>query len=232
MQYCRSFDFIKLEFGIPKNNRQSLYPVTLINLNKPKEGCMMTKVFLLFVLVLAVSLTAQEETLVGKEIHSGGYFGPVWKLTSINSQTTSLSGGRAGWLINHKFGIGGAGYGTITDVKSGFNLDTRPLYIELEYGGLELEYIHQSDKMLHWTALVFFGNGTVKLRQHSPDNEVQSDRIYVVEPSLNADVNLVKWFRLGFGASYRYVIGLDLPPLAQSDAGGFAGLICLKFGSF
>lgn len=192
----------------------------------------MKKVFVLFALFLVASLAAQEETLVGEEIHSGGYGGPVWKLTSINGQTTSLSGGRGAWLINHKFGIGGGGYGTITDVKSDYTLGNRPLYIELDYGGVELEYIHQSDKLLHWTTLVFFGNGTVKLRHHSPDNEVQSDRIYLLEPSLNADVNLAKWFRIEFGASYRYVIGLDLSPLAQSDMSGFSGLICLKFGSF
>jgi hypothetical protein len=193
---------------------------------------MMKNVIVLAALFLTAALAAQEETLIGEGMHSGGYGGPVWKLTSINGQTTSLSGGRGAWLINHKFGIGAGGYGTITDVKSTYSLNGRPLYIQLEYGGAELEYIHDSNKVLHWTALLFFGNGTVRLRQHSPDREVQSDRIYVLEPSLNADVNLAKWFRIGVGATYRYVMGLDLAPLDASDVSGFTGLVCLKFGSF
>ena len=183
-------------------------------------------------LFLTVSLVAQEETLVGEEIQSGGYGGPVWKLTPINGTSTSLTGGRGAWLINHKFGIGGGGYGTVSDVKSEFTLDDRPLYIELDYGGLELEYIHDSDKLLHWTLHTLLSTGTVKLRQHSPDREVQSDKIYLLEPSLNADLNIAKWFRIGFGVSYRYVIDLDLAPLSQSDLRSLSGLIYLKFGSF
>ena len=186
----------------------------------------------LLVVLLPVSLVSQEETLVGEEIHSGGYGGPVWKLTSINGTTTSLSGGRGAWLINHKFGIGGGGYSTITDVKSEFTLDNRPQYIELDYGGLELEYIHDSDKLLHWTLHTLLSTGTVKLRQHSPDREIHSDKIYLLEPSLNADLNIAKWFRIGFGVSYRYVIDRDLSPLSQSDLSSLSGLICLKFGSF
>lgn len=186
----------------------------------------------LFALFLTISVVAQEETLVGEEIHSGGYGGPVWKLTSINGTTTSLSGGRGAWLINHKFGIGGGGYGTISDVKSEFTLDNRPLYIELDYGGLELEYIHQSDKLIHWTLHTLIGSGTAKLRHHSPDREIASDKLYLIEPSLNADINIAKWFRIGVGASYRYVSGLDLSPLGQSDLNSLSGLICLKFGSF
>lgn len=193
----------------------------------------MTKThFFLLALLLTVSLVAQEETLVGEEIHSGGYGGPVWKLTSINGTTTSLTGGRGAWLINHAFGIGGGGYGTVSDVKAEFTLDDRPLYIELDYGGLELEYIHDSDKLLHWTLHTLLSTGTVKLRQHAPDREVQSDKIYLLEPSLNADLNIARWFRIGFGVSYRYVIDLDLSPLSQSDLSSLSGLICLKFGSF
>lgn len=193
---------------------------------------MKEKAFILLVLFLAISSAAEEETLVGKEIHSGGYGAPVWKLTSINGRTTSLSGGRGAWLINHKFGIGGGGYGTVTDVKSEFTLDDQPLYIRLDYGGVELEYIHQSDKVLHWTVHALLGKGTVKLRQHKPDRDVQSDAIYLLEPSLNADVNIATWFRIGFGISYRYAIDLDLAPLASSAMNGLSGTLCLKFGSF
>jgi len=192
----------------------------------------MLKKCLLLAFLLVSVVAAQEETLVGEEIHSGGYGAPVWKITQMNGKTAYLSGGRGAWLINHKFGIGAGGYGTITDAKSSYELNGRPLYIQLEYGGLELEYIHQSDKVLHWTVIAFFGNGTVKLRHHSPDREVQEDRIYVLEPSINADINVAKWFRIGFGASYRYALGLDLAPLAQTDINGLSGLVILKFGSF
>lgn len=193
---------------------------------------MMKKVFVLFALFLVASLAAQEETLVGEGMHSGGYGGPVWKLTTINGKIASLSGGRGAWLINHRFGIGGGGYSTITDVKSDFIEGQKPLFIALDYGGFELEYIHQSDKLLHWTAHAFFGKGTVELEYHAPEKDFLSDGIYLIEPSLNADVNLAKWFRIGVGVSYRVVMGLELEPLTQADISGFSGLIILKFGSF
>lgn len=182
---------------------------------------------ILLVIFMATPLLAQEETLVGRGIHSGGYGGPVWKVGLVNGKTGLFSGGRGGWIINHKFAIGGGGYSMITDVEA-----DGQLYLDMEYGGFEMEYIHKSNKLIHWTIHTLLGAGTVKLKEHDPRDDIESDRFYLIEPSFNFDFNVADWFRIGLGASYRLAFGVDMSGVTSSDVSGPSGLIILKFGSF
>jgi len=182
---------------------------------------------------LATRSLAQEETLVGEGFHSGGYGGPVWKAGLLNGKVGMFSGGRGAWIINRRFAIGGGTYDLITDVESDeASSNGEPLHIDLEYGGLEMEYIHHSEKLLHWTIHTMLGGGTVSLLEHHPSRTVETDNIFVVEPSLNMDINASSWFRIGLGASYPMAMGLDLGGITNSDINGPSGLIILKFGSF
>jgi hypothetical protein len=61
---------------------------------------------------------------------------------------------------------------------------------------------------------------------------MNNDKIYMVEPSINMDININSWVRIGFGASYRYSMGLDITEISSSDLNGFSGLLIFKFGSF
>lgn len=176
---------------------------------------------------------AQEQTLVGKNIENGGYGGLVWKLTSIKGNSAILAGARGGWILNHTFAIGGGGYSTISDIKAEvFTEDNEPWYIILDYGGLELEYIHNSDKLVHMTFHTLIGGGQVRLVQDHSDYEIASDNLFVIEPSLDVDLNITNWFRLGVGISYRLVTGLDSDIVNNSDVSGVNGLLILKFGKF
>lgn len=187
----------------------------------------------LVVLCVATALVAQEKTLIGKEIESGGYGGPVWKAGLVNGKTGVFSGGRGAWIINHKFAIGGGGYSLTTDVRSdGSGENGKPLYIQLEYGGFEMEFIHDSDKIVHWTFHTLFGGGSARLVEQKPDRTITSEKFYMVEPSVDLDFNVTSWFRFGIGAGYRVAMGLNLPGVANSDISGPSALIILKFGSF
>ncbi len=74
--------------------------------------------FLLFV-ILTLPAFSQEQTLIGDgDIESGGFGGPAVKVTSINGETAVLIGGCGGWIINHTFVLGGAGYGLVTNVNA------------------------------------------------------------------------------------------------------------------
>ena len=189
--------------------------------------------FLFLSIFLTTSLLAQEETLVGNGFHSGGYGGPVWKIGLVNGKAGMYSGGRGGWIINHKFVIGGGGYGMIMDVSTDeVSTGGKPLYLDLSYGGFEMEYIHNSDKLIHWTIHTMLGSGSAKLKEHDPREAIENDQFYVIEPSFNVDINISSWFRIGFGASYLFAIGADLGGITSSDISGPSGLIILKFGRF
>ena len=188
---------------------------------------------LCIVFLLTFSLFAQEETLVGDHFHSGGYGGPVWKVGLVNGQIGMLSGGRGGWIINHTIAIGGGGYNTIMDVETdGVSENDKTLYLRMEYGGFEIEYIRNSDKVVHWTIHMMIGGGMARLKEHDPNNSIESERFYLIEPSFNVDVNITKWFRVGVGATYRLALGLDMNEISSSDISGPSGQIILKFGSF
>jgi hypothetical protein len=188
---------------------------------------------LFFIFLLVFPLLAQEETLISKPFHSGGYGGPVWKAGLVNGKFGMFSGGRGGWIINHTLVIGGGGYSSLVDIETNAISDNdRPLYLEIYYGGGELEYIHNSDKLVHWTIHTLFGSGSAKLKEHAPDKTMETDQFFLLEPSFNMDLNITSWFRLGAGVSYRLALGLDMDIISSSDISGPSGQIIFKFGSF
>ena len=187
---------------------------------------------LLFGLVGLAS--AQDEQLISDKIESGGFGGPVWKVMRLNGEAAFISGGRGGWIINHTFVIGGGGYGTMMDVGTGM---IRPdsdekLYLRMEYSGLELEYIHRSNKVAHWTVLALIGGGRLELREHDPDRAVSKDNFFVADANVNAEINVLKWMRVNAGAGYRLVIGADAEDLSDGDLGGPEAQVTVKLGSF
>lgn len=189
--------------------------------------------FAFFSVIFAVSLIAEEKTLASGSFHSGGYGGPVLKVGLVNGEIGLFSGGRGGWIINHTFVVGGGSYTLMAEVETdGPSPDQKKMYLDLEYGGLELEYIHNSDEILHWTIHATLGGGAVRLMEHDPREKIEDDGLFIFEPSFNCDVNVFPWFRLGFGASYRLAFGVNIPGIDNSDISGPSGGITFKFGSF
>jgi len=178
--------------------------------------------------------SGQDEQLISDKIESGGFGAPVWKVTQVNGETAFLTGGRGGWIINHAFVIGGGGYSTLMDVNAGMPTSSNgeKLYLRMEYSGLELEYIHRSSKVVHWTVLALFGGGRLEIREHEPDRTFAKDNFFVVDASLNAEINVLKWMRVNAGAGYRLVSGVDAEGLSNGDLGGPEAQVTLKFGSF
>ncbi len=175
-----------------------------------------------FSLLIPFTGFAEEKTLFSGKFEHGGYGGPVFKVTSIDGELSFFSGGRGGWIINHTFVIGGGGYSLLSDVSiNGNNLN-------MNYGGLEVEYIYRSESLLHFTVHTGLGFGNVEYSDTSFD-----DRYFFIEPSLNAELNVFKWFRVNAGAGYLYVNGIEnMPGLSDSDVRGIMGSIVFKFGLF
>ncbi len=188
--------------------------------------------FLIIFLLVSRSVTAQEETLLGTgEISNGGFGGPVIKYTQINGESGLLVGGRGGWIINHTFVLGGGGYGLVTDLKTASPPSTlilplyyTDIYINFGYGGIELEYIIQSDQLLHFSVYTLIGAGSVSFKAEETYDLYQVDlreydyptnTFFVFEPAVNAELNIVSFMRLCAGFSYRFISGVDLVDLER-----------------
>lgn len=188
---------------------------------------------------------AQEETLVGNgEIVHGGFGGPVIKYTQIKGEPAILIGGRGGWIINHSFVIGGGGYGLVTDIEANNFLTFAPLepkpYLNFGYGGVEFEYIIQSDNLIHFSVYTLIGAGGISYRSSVWDNgdnywdnwNSSSDAFFVFEPETNVELNVLKFFRINAGVSYRLISGVNFDNLDNNELDGISAALTLKFGSF
>ena len=192
----------------------------------------MKPVWIVMPAFLAVSLFGQEQ-LISDKIESGGFGGPVWKMTRLNGEAALIGGGRGGWIINHTFVIGGGGYSTLHDVKTDLiGTGGKPLHLRMEYSGLELEVVGHSERVLHWTVQALFGGGRIRLREHDPGHETSSDGFAVVDANVNAEVNVLQWLRVNAGAGYRLAFGIESQGLGNGDIGGPEVQVTLKFGKF
>jgi len=199
------------------------------------------KIFLSIITIILIStsqLFSQEETLIGNgEVSHGGFGGPVIKFTQVKGEPGVLVGGRGGWIINHSFVIGGGGYGLVNKIEANNDfLGLRP-YLNFGYGGVELEYIIQSDKLLHFTVCTLIGGGAVSYREHLWDDswdewDSPNDAFFVFEPSAGVELNIISFFRVNAGVSYRFISGAEFDDLKNKDLAGVSAFLTLKFGKF
>jgi len=179
-------------------------------------------------------LLAQEETLIDGEIENGGFGGPVVKFGSINGEAGIFVGGRGGWIINHTFIVGGGGYGLANDVKANVTGPYGQRYLNFGYGGVELEYIAQSDRLIHFSVMTLIGGGAVGWRDDSVRSgmDAGNDTFFVVEPAAQVNLNVTKYFRMSAGVSYRYISGVSSSAATNADLSGPSAVLTFRFGKF
>lgn len=174
------------------------------------------------------------QTLTHHGSHANGFYvAPVVKWTRIAHQDGLLMGLRGGWVLGGGLTLGLAGYGWVDeDIWEDHN---RRSGLELGYGGLFLEAIIHSDKLVHVAASVTLGAGGYC------DNRLfdfedfwhHGDYVFtVLEPELDVELNVSRILRVGGGVSYRCIGHTQGDPLRASDLNGWAGSLYLKIGRF
>jgi len=190
------------------------------------------------ILLFSLSAYGQEETLINGQIESGGYGGLEVKFGNINGEWEVLVGGRGGWIINHQFVLGGAGYGMATPGET--NPGIIPPYLneqfEMGYGGVLLAYINNSHKLIHLAVETLIGGGGIShyygRNDDVFDTDYDGDAFFIIEPGVNFELNITRKFRFAAGASYRITSGVEYRDLEDGDITGPAINLMLKFGKF
>jgi len=195
---------------------------------------MKTSALIPALLLITLPLLAQEETLVKGDIESGGFGGPVVKFGTFNGELGVLVGGRGGWIINHSFILGGGGYGLANNVRAKTLGPNGERYVNFGYGGLELEYIPQSDKLVHLSFMVLIGAGGVGWRDEDVgvSRNSEGDAFFIVEPAVHATLNVTKYFRISAGASFRVISGVNSDVSSNASLGGPSAVLTFRFGKF
>lgn len=185
-------------------------------------------------------LAAQQvETLVSEGVEHGGFGSLLYGVTSVNGEAAYLTGTRGAWMLKfrdgHALNIGLGGYRT----RSGFNArprrqtdDGEAWELQTNYGGLELEYLNRSHRLVHYGAQTTIGGGEVRYRNRNRAPDRTSDSYFVLQPGVNVHLNVTQWFRMSGGLFYRYAGGVSLEGTSNSDLSGVSAAIALRFGKF
>lgn len=175
-------------------------------------------------------LRAQEiNTVLGKGNAkvSGAYGVASQKFSSIDNQFANFIGGYGGVHFNHNWMIGAGAYTLLNGNTIPFENDPNTSR-QLTTIGLITEYAHHSQHVFHLTGNLLAGAaimGEQKKLETNGSYMLSSRGSLIVEPSLNVEVNLAKWFRIATGVSYRFIAN-------EKAYSAPAASISLKFGKF
>ena len=172
---------------------------------------------------------------------TGGYLAPELKVGNVYEDISLFLGGKIGMTFNDKFTLGIGGYGLTNN--SNFDLQLTPTTTQLSrvsmgYGGLALEYTFFTNKKIHFSIPVMVGVGGVYIYEDDGDyfnsswDEIENSAAFVVEPGVDVEFNLFKFFRVGIGASYRLVSQTSLQYLEDEDLSDYTINATFKFGFF
>jgi hypothetical protein len=185
-------------------------------------------------------------TLFGNNrFQSGGYGGFGAGYTQIDGKDAITTSGRGAWIIGHGLAIGIAGTGFVND----FHYDT---FLEEDvnlvggYGGLLIEPIILGRSPVHISIPLIAGVGGIAYTRSSwtgnnweyTDTWVEdSDTYLIFEPGVELEFNILRFFRIAAGISYRLTSDISLleydPGVIPSDVlNGYTAGITFKFGKF
>ncbi len=212
------------------------------------------KVFVLVLLVLfsfyanAQNNNSSNEfnTLLGDNISHGGYGAFSIGYSKIGNYNSFVGGGKGAWIINHSIGIGLAGHGFITEQLTEILPDENYSFITGGYGGFLIEPIFYAKKTFHFSAPIIIGGGAVTYINERQMNDpgfypTIFDSFFIFEPGIELELNMVKFFRVALGLSYRITSDIDLSTeiageniviLDKKDLNQLVVKLAFKFGKF
>ena len=158
----------------------------------------------------------------GEKMANGGYGSFSVGYTQINKQAAMVIGGRAAWIADHHFALGVAGAGFFSSIDNSYNYyeDASQYYLAGGYGGLLFEPIIAPNYPVHVSFPILVGGGGVTAANWNYSNYnynynynnyyYNADAFFVFEPGVDLEFNIVKFFRVALGVSYRLTSNIDL----------------------
>ena len=199
------------------------------------------------------SLSAQEESdtvrvLLPGDIVFSGFGAPFVEFSSLNGQFAVFAGAGGALMINRTIFIGAYFQGLTTihhmeELATVVNIE-KPR-VSFEHGGIWMGYVIMPKKAIHGGISLKLGWGEIDLEGDELDDGVDADydftdRIFNIQPQVEVEFNMTKWFRINAGVGYRFVTGIDATYLddqgnrtyfySNNDFDSFIGTVTLIFG--
>ena len=188
-----------------------------------------------FVLILVSNTNAQEtKTIFGGDTQLSFAWGLGMKVNSIQDDTGTLFEIYAGALVNNSIIIALAGGMNIGHPKVNYG-----------YFGLLSQYTFKPKELIHFSGQVLLATGSTKDYEQEKsstfDNygNISGPGFFLIEPSINAELNLSVKSKLYLGLGYRIATGLDedhelisKTKVTNKDLSGLNLLIGVKFALY
>jgi hypothetical protein len=187
------------------------------------------------------------KTLMGKNNTVGGYAALSMQYSQIADKDAFVFGARGGIMLGHlvTLGLGGSGF-----FNEAYRNETTQEDISLAggYGGFFFEPVIMPKSPVHVSFPILIGAGGVSVVNSNNDNDLGnifddeydsnvSDAFMVIEPGIEVEMNVTRFFRFCVGVTYRYTTDVDFLEEQYADISsdvlrGISGGVTFKFGKF
>ncbi|MBE9468201.1 MAG: hypothetical protein IMY72_07765 [Bacteroidetes bacterium] len=202
----------------------------------------MKKIIIFFGVILALGAKAQDngyKSLFGNNFNVSGFGGPSMMLTNVSGEFAYMMGGGGAVLLNKTFFIGGYGYRLINRIEPNLNDVVFPQQIggqylqensiDFDFGGIWTGIIIKGNKAIHPIVSCQFGWGNLSLNN---DYANIDDPVFVINPIIEIEANITRFFRMSIGGNYRIVQDVNFGEYKNSDFSGAGLFFGFKFGWF
>jgi hypothetical protein len=207
----------------------------------------MKKLSILIVLIIVAAFANAQDNYYNDEVQTifsrnksnGGYGAINVGYTQINGKDALISGVRGAFIFDHSFAIGLGGYGFVNNFDYNYKGVTPEEKFSLAggYGGIFIEPIIGGRKPVHLSFPILIGMGGIALVNNYSwdwgyDYTYDDDFFFVVEPAVELEFNLARFFRLALAASYRFTSEIEMYQTDKDVLNGFNFGATFKFGKF
>ena len=201
-----------------------------------------------FLLVSTISMAQENQNeyrsifnkKADQRVSHGGYGSFGVGYTTIDSKDAILMNFKGAWVINHSVALGFSGTGFFNNLSKSLNNED---YLGGGYGGFYFEPILLAKSPLHLSFPILIGGGGISVIPNnywdwdSFNYQYNYDVFFLVEPGVELEINMVKFFRVAIGASYRFTNGVLLNYSATEQVpvdamDGFNFFMNFKFGKW
>ena len=144
------------------------------------------------------------------------------QFTRVLDQFTVMAGGRGSATFNHRYTIGGGGWGMTKGVEIESQTSGIYPFLKMGYGGIDLGYLLYPGEKLTLGTKLLLGGGAAFIETVPESDDTEFQMFPVLEPTVYSQIALGKMFKFELGASYRFVGKTDLPGITSADLGGLS----------
>ena len=206
---------------------------------------------IVIILLMSSGISAQENqneyrTIFTKKndnkIDHGGYGSFGVGYTQIDGKNAMQLSFKGAWVIDHHIALGLAGYSFFNNLDKE-SANSNDYFLAGGYGGFYFEPIIAPHAPVHVSFPILIGGGGVSTIPSDYNDwdygnyKYDYDIFFVFEPAVEIEFNVVKFFRLSVGTSYRLTNGVNLTYPFGNDVdvnalNAFNFYVSFKFGKF